>query len=111
MGLIIAVVVAIFGAALMGALLKYLGKAKCPDCGSRKCLLISRTDKGSCDIDIRKIKNIMASGTSQSPTIMPYRVSNRRYIVPGTRYFFESTYRCTHCGKEFVCSGYKDIAN
>ena len=109
MKLILTVIVGILVAALFSFRLKLCKKQRCLECHSRRCILVKRENKGETEIEIQKVKNIMTTATGQRGPVMPYSVSNRRYIVPGKRLFFDATYLCKSCGKEFVCPEVVDV--
>ena len=105
---ILTVIVGILVAALFSVMMKLCKKQRCLECRSRRCIPVKRENKGETEIEIQKVKNIMTTATGQRGAVMPY-ISNRRYIVPGKRLFFDVTYRCKRCGKEFVCPEFMDI--
>lgn len=109
MKMIITVIVGILAAALLSIWLKLREKQRCFACRSRRCILVKRENKGETEVEIQKVKNIMTTATGQRGPVMPYSVSNRRYFVPGKRLFFDVTYRCKRCGKEFVCAEFIDV--
>lgn len=109
MKMILTVIIGIVVAALFSIWLNQRKKQRCFVCQSRKCIPVKREAKGETEIEIQKVKNIMTTATGQRGPVMPYSVSNRRYIVPGKRLFFDVTYRCKRCGKEFVCPEFMDV--
>ncbi len=95
----------------------YFSKAKCPHCGSRSCEFINSVDTGSEIISIKKEEVIEHYNKEQlnwgQPKVgeKPSSVSKRKYYVPATRYFFDSTYRCNKCNHQFIRSEYRDVEN
>ena len=109
MKMILTVIVGIIVAVLFSIWVKLHTKQRCFVCGSKRCIPVKRETKGETEVEIQKVKNIMTTATCQRGPVMPYSVSNRRYIVPGKRLFFDVTYRCKRCGKEFVCAEFIDV--
>ncbi len=95
----------------------YFSKAKCPYCGSRNCTFLNSIDAGSEIISIQKEEVIEHYNKEQlnwnqpKPGEKPSSISKRKYYVPATRYFFDSTYRCNKCNSQFVRTEHRDVEN
>ena len=95
----------------------HFSKVKCPYCGSRNCVFINSVDTGYEAISIKKEETIehynkdQLIGKDPKAFELPSSVSKRKYYVPGTRYFFDSTYRCNKCNRQFVRSEHNDVEN
>lgn len=106
---------------LIGLLCRYLSRAKCPDCNSRKVREIGRTELDSEPklfketVKIKEFDNKCNSRTDYGQQAVtnqyinpPSKIITQEVVVEGKRTWYRVHYKCNKCNSEFSVKEYID---